>query len=119
VFFRGETVFFGWLKHPSHSGLAGGPVGDGKIVAAGVLETQAAPPNRFARRESVPNKIDTGDILPIRHQSLDEFSRNLPLPEERSRLFIEFKVRANIGRCCGLDFDQRSIVHNTISGRFI
>src|ERR1700722_12895668 len=119
VFFRGETVFFGWLNHPPHGSLAGGMVGDGKIVAAGVLEAQATPPNRFAPREGVADKIDPGDILPIRHQSLDEFSLILPPPEERSRLFMEFKVRANFGGCSGLDFDQRSIVHNTITGGFI
>src|SRR5208337_2074926 len=104
-FFGGKAIFFGRCEDPPYSRSTSRFVQLGKIVSAGVLEAQATPPDRLARRQRVCNEFDASEVLLVRHQSFEEFKWPHPFTEQPPRLLLEVEVRADLGGCGGLDLD--------------
>jgi len=80
-----------WAAEPIRQRLPRALVGPGQLAAAGVLQAQTTPPDRFARSERMSHEIDPRRVLLVGDQSLDEFPRPHPLTEKRPRLFLESK----------------------------
>jgi len=97
-------ILFGGRRTHSTAAAAAALSGPASFAAAGVLQAQTTPPDRFARSERMSHEIDRRRVLFVGDQSLDEFPRPHPLTEKRPRLFLEVEVCADFGCGDGLDF---------------
>jgi hypothetical protein len=79
-----------------------------------MLETQASPPDSFARRQCVSNKIDTCATVLAGEQCCEELSWTHGSAEQGARLRFELKMSADLRGCSTLDLEQRFTAHRNI-----
>jgi len=110
----GDSVLFGWLHNPFHGGSASCLVQSREVSAGGMLQAEATPPNCFARRQCVGNKIYARARMLAREQSLKELPRAHSIAQQGARLRLKLKVSADLGGCGCLDLGQWFIARHHV-----